>query len=272
MADARVSQYQVIGVTEGGYPRVSQLQVYAAAIWPSEYVRASQAQIMAVTDAAMDARVSQMQILVAARGRVNDPNIRAWTFTLDGHDFYILRLGAEETLVFDLHTESWYAWGSGEGRLWRAYTGTNWLGAGPLQALGSNVVVGDDGNGALYILDPDGTTDDDALAGGDLPRPFRRMATGQIATRGYASVPCWGVELIGSIGEGLDPQTGVTLAISDDGGRSYVDCGTVDITPGDFTARLNWLSLGSFPGPGRLFRVTDFGALQRIDNLEMVDG
>ena len=51
--------------------------------------------------------VSQARTLGVVRGRIGNPKLRVWTFSLDGHDFYVLRLGDSETLVYDLYSEQW---------------------------------------------------------------------------------------------------------------------------------------------------------------------
>jgi hypothetical protein len=256
--------------------RASQAVVLAAGAYPADGIRVPQALALAAIDAedSMAINVSQVVILLAARGRVNDPKIRAWTFTLDGHDYYVLRLGNRETLVYDTHSQAWYVWGSDEGDLWRAYNGCNWLG-GTTQGggYGSNIVVGDDGNGSLYFLDPDSEVDDDSLLGEAVPRTFQRVVQGQVVTKGYQSERCYGVQLTGSIADVDDPTyTDVTLSISDDQGETYTDCGTITVEQDAPNARLHWRSLGSIRNPGRLFKIVDYGALTRIDSLDMDNG
>lgn len=239
----------------------------------SNGARVTQAFTSAAVRYDMDVQVSQAFVLVAVKRRVFDPTVRAWTFTLDGHDFYVLRLGETETLVYDTHAEQWYVWGSGETNLWALLDGANWGGGHNFSgAYGSNVLAGSDTNGALFFLDPEGPDDDNATTGADDLEPFRREAMAQYVLKGYDQAPCWGVQLLGSIGDvrGSDP-TDVTLEVSDDRGDTYVDCGTVTISPDDFAARVDWLSLGSISAPGRLFKVIDYGAIHRIDSLEMPD-
>ena len=215
--------------------------------------------------------VSYFDLLLVCKGLTDDPKVRAWVFTLDGHDYYVLSLGSQETLVYDIATEQWYTWANESSQRWRAYTGRNWLG-GSVYAdrYGSNIIAGDAGNGTLYFLDPEGNADDDAVRGFTTPRPFLRQITGQVAVRGYESLPCYDVSLMGSIGDSLDASlTSVTLFTSDDAGKTYQDQGTLTVTPSDYEARLEWNSgLGSFEAPGRMFLVQDFGALKRIDWLE----
>lgn len=249
--------------------RASRAGVRSLVNFPSEEIHASQtfARTLTVNDTVI--RSSQAIVRVIARGRVDSPKIRTWTFTLDNHDFYVVRLGGlGKTLIYDVFAEQWYIWGSGDAALWRAFDGSNWIGGRRLRPDQSNIVVGDDGNGALYFLSPDDDTDDDALTGAETPRPFTRKLTGQVIVgSGYAAVPCFGVQLFGSIGSGatLDVQ----LEVSDDRGATYVDVGSITLTEGTYTARVHWQSLGSMTAPGRLFRITDIGALKRIDKLFM---
>lgn len=241
--------------------------------YPADHATNSQGAVRAFTGSAPDMLMPSGIVRVLIRGRVSRPTIRAWPFSLDGHDFYVLRLGTGPTLVFDTMwahnpAAAWSVWGSGDGDPWRAYTGRNWLAGRKLALPWSNVVVGDDGTGALYFLSPDDSFDDHPVTGA--PQPFTRQLTGQIViSRGYASHPCYGVQLFGSIGSTAGLLT-VNLAISDDGGRTYDDMGGVGIGEGDRYARLDWHSLGSMTAPGRLFRVSDTGALKRIDGLEMI--
>lgn len=270
--EVRVSQAGNVVVsepTDAPELRATQAGLMTVAIWPADFINVSQAQVLTVSATDKEIQVSQLGMMVVAKGRVEDPKVRAWTFTLDGHDYYVLRLGNSETLVYDVYAEQWYTWGSSESALWRAHCGRNWLG-GRNFSLYTNVIVGDDGNGALYFLDPDGFADDDALAGSEIQRPFLREITGQIPMRGYDAKSCYGVSLMGSIGEVDTTLTGVTLFTSDDDGHSYDDQGTLDVTPGEYQTRLDWNSgLGSFTAPGRLFIVRDYGALQRVDWLDM---
>lgn len=272
-----VSQVFILATNQYNAQDLLASQVFAltAAIWPADGVSVSQAHGLVAVAAANTITTSQAFVLAASTGRVADPNVRVWTYTLDGHDFVVFRLGNDETLVYDITTSQWSTFASGSGALWRAYNGTNWLGADPISAgYGSNIVVGDDGNGSLYFLDPDGDTDDDAIVGADTPRPFDRVAIGQVVTHGYNAQRCFGVTLLGSIGEQVSDDTdlrSVNLSVSDDSGHSYTDCGDLTVDAESYQTRLNWRSLGSVRYPGRLFKISDSGALKRIDSLDVQD-
>lgn len=254
--------------------QISQADILAIYNFPAERVDVSAADLVYLNQqTAKDIEVAQADVIFVARGRVADPRVIAWTFTLDGHDFYVLRLGTEETIVYDTLSQQWYLWGSVTSDLWRAYHGINWRGAqrhaGPT---GSDVVVGDDGNGTIYLLHPDEDFDDDPVSGPDRPRPFdREFIAQEVITSGYDFVPCYGIQLFGSIGKDAGVSD-VSLETSDDRGTTYVSAGVRQLTQGEFNFRLQWQSLGSMRAPGRLFRVRDTGALHRVDAVEMFLG
>lgn len=273
-----VSQFDAgVVAALGATPAVQASQFDAVTVFniPSERMDASQLDVIAIDERQGDTavmQVAQFDMVAVLRGAVDDPTVRAWTFTLDGHDFYVLHLGNAETLVCDLSTEQWYIWGTGDTNRWRAFTGHNWLGGRRNADLyGSNIIVGDNSNGALYFLNPLAVTDDHPVSGADYPQPFLREAMGQISVRGYDMKSCYGVSVMGAIGETDDSSlTAITLFTSDDDGKTYDDQGTIDIDPGDVQARADWNSgLGSFAAPGRLFLLQDRGALQRIDWFDM---
>jgi len=280
MAAASIDTSQVFSLSTAEYGRktirATQVGVLAAAIWPAETVSISQEHILAVGASSNTTEVSQAFVLAACIGRVSDPHVRAWTYTLDGHDFYVVRLGNDETLVYDLMTQQWSTFSTGYSALWRAFNGQNWLGADRIAAgYGSNVIVGDDGNGSLYFLDPDGDFDDDALTGSETPREYERAVIGQIVAHGYDAKRCFGVTVLGSIGTQLDSSDDyrtVNLAVSDDAGRTYIDSGDLTVPAEEYSTRLNWRSLGSIRYPGRLFKISDTGALRRIDGMDVDDG
>jgi hypothetical protein len=266
------SQDFVVALSAAVAPEVRVPNAFVAALvsYPADFVDTSSARMTVIASGNEFVDTSQVWISAIVRGSVSDPKVRAWTFTLDGHDFYILRLGNEETIVYDLTSEQWYSWGSGVSSLWSAYTGINWTGGNRFSSVaGSNVTVGSDANGTIWFLDP--TSDmDEGLFEENLPSPFLRRVTGQALSKGYGSQRVNQVQLLGSIGALSDETLNtVTLSYSDDRGNSYVDAGTITVPDTEYEARVDWRSLGSFRQPGRLFRVEDYGALRRVDSLTM---
>lgn len=204
--------------------------------------------------------------------------ILTWTFSLDDHDFLVIQL-ADTTLVHDFLTGKWHTWGSGiSSDGWQTVLGQNWnadLGA-IMPDLGgfaqSNVVCGDGETGALYFLDPE--LPEDYSPEGAANQPFSRVITGQLVMRGHSYVSCPAVEITGSTGDSVAGLTdgSVSLLVSDNKGHSYWSAGSITPDVGVFDVTLSWRSLGSFTGPGRMFRITDYGALERVDGMDIPDG
>jgi hypothetical protein len=278
----QVSGLGARALVEGGDGLVSGLTTRVLTQYPSEEGRSTGLSVRTLNGGEGVGQVASMVTRLLIKGRVDDPKVRAWTYTMDGHDFYILRLGITETLVYDTHSEQWYTWATRDTDLWRPFDGINWLGAQRWsREYGSNVIVGDDANGSLYFLDPTTYVDDtpftpvpevdgEGVALDPMQEQFQRIVQGQVVKRGHDMERCYSVELNGSMGK-MDNSslTAVTLYTSDDQGISYVDQGTVTISNEDYEARMDWRSLGAFSRPGRLFKVVDFGALSRIDSLTM---
>lgn len=272
MADAQFSGGASRTLLDGaaGFSNVSGTTVRAIYNYPADEGKVSALAVRAFTDGtAIEARASGLFARLLIRGRIDDPKVRVWTFTLDGHDYYVIRLGNIETLVYDTYSEQWSVYGDAEDSLWEAYQGINWIGSGSLSdRYGSNIIVGDDSNGALYFLNPEAYSDDDRVDGELTPRTFERVFQGQLTKRSYDYEKCYAVELLGSIGKMDQPTlTDVTLYISDDQGITYSDMGTITIPNESYKTRVDWRSLGSFTAPGRLFKIVDTGALHRVDSL-----
>lgn len=254
--------------------RTTEGNVLSAINYPTPLERTTWAAEMVSVKFGMDLRVSQAAVLVAVRGRVQNPKVRAWTFTLDGHDFYVLRLGNSTTLVYDLYSEQWMDWDAFGLSYWPVNIGFNWVDGQGLSGdtAGSNVLVGDDSYPLLYFLNPTQPFDQS-------PEPldtqqeiyFPRTIQGQVPMVGRQVMPCYTVWLTTDMGSPAYLGAGVKLEISDDAGKTYDDMGTVTVTLGENSPELAWYSLGQIQAPGRLFRITDDGAVARIDNMEMND-
>jgi hypothetical protein len=199
----------------------------------------------------------------------DDVTIRVWEFSLDGHDFYVLRLGPSETLVYDLTANMWSSWASPGRDNWRAHVGTNWVGMRATtldRGFGTDVVAGDDATGTLWILDPTTGRDDRTTTDSDA---FTRVTTGGIQVTGRDVIPCGAVTIDLSIG--APTQTGATIMLesSDDLGHSWNNHGSNIIAAGDYSATIEYRSLGTIKAPGRIFRITDNGATVRLSGADM---
>jgi hypothetical protein len=273
----RVTQAGTLAASSGPSTatRLTQGMALSAINFPTPFIRTTQATVRTVAKPTPPLRLSQAVVLVAVRGRVANPRVRAWTYTLDGHDFYVLRLGDTETLIYDMTTEQWVNWDSFGDSVWRANTGISWLGGHALaQQYGSNILIGDDTFGLLWFLDPERPYDDhpDYLNPAQ-QIPFDRVVMGQVAARGRGSQPCYAIFLTGdNYGLSVNDFTpAVTLEYSDDAGKTYESAGTITVTPDSVEPPYSWYSLGQIGDPGRLFKITDNGVFTRIDDMQMND-
>lgn len=242
--------------------------------FPAPFIYGSDVGAIVTTNfLAQNMQVSQVGAMVVVSGRIDNVKIRAWTFTLDGHDFYVLRLGDDTTLVYDVYSEQWMDWDSSGYPFWRPNDGMNWIGGQLFAgAYGSDVVVGDDVFGLLYFLDPEQPFDQTPLDYAPVQeRYFERITMGQVPIRGREVIPCFAAWLTTDMGDPAYLGAGVTLYTSDDGGETFDDHGTVTVTSGEFNPELSWYSLGQIEAPGRLFKIVDDGAIARIDGMEMND-
>lgn len=274
MADVEVSQLSVASVTASDTDvRASQLAVTAVFNYPSQAMRSSQLQVTAVTEDTPPIRASQLSVIAVVRSTPDDPLVRAWTFTLDDHDFYVLRLGNSSTFVYDTYSEQWVDWLSPNRSNWRPNTGINWVGGTQNEpTYGSNILVGDDTYGLVYFLDPTQVYDDHPVEDNDDPMYFERIAMGQMSVTGRSVVPCYVSYLTANPGDPAYTGAGVTLYTSDNNGQSFNNHGLIAVTSSQYTPpQLTWYSLGQITAPGRLFKIVDDGAVTRIDSLDMND-
>jgi hypothetical protein len=92
--------------------------------------------------------------------KVDAADLRAWTFTVDGHRFYVLTIGAVATWVYDLDGagERWTTFDSLTYDYWRAHLGCT-LGSGDA------TIACDYASNRVYRLNPDLNTDGDDVFG-----------------------------------------------------------------------------------------------------------
>lgn len=271
--EIRSSQGGSLAAAESGSPfDVSLGAVFGAINFPTDFIRASQGAVISALRKTPNMQVSQAAVLAAIRGTPANPTVRAWTFTLDGHDYYVLRLGDDDMLVYDRFSKQWMDWRSGEAnRVWRANTGLNWAGATAFAAsFGSNIIVGDDSFGLLWLLDPlQGF--DQAPASTSPDQPFARIVSAQVVARMRDVIPCYEIFITTDMGSPAFTGASVSLLMSDDAGKNFDNMGTIEAVLGDDTQEFSWTSLGQIEAPGRLFRVVDNGAFARIDAMDMAD-
>lgn len=270
----RVSQARSLGVGSGVAvaTNVSLARSLAVTTFRAVNTNVSQAVTKGLITTNPSLRVSQARVLAVARGRVYNPKLRTWSFNLDGHQFWVLRLAEDKTLIYDLNTKQWAWWSSDNANHWTVNLGMNWrTGGATAKNYGSNVILGDDSFGLLWVLNPEQGYDEKALDG--TAQSFTRVAEAYQITRGRGpGLPCYEVYLTASTGAPASVSTGVTLSYSDDVGNTYVSAGTLPATVGDYTQEFAWRSLGMVDAPGRIYRVQDDGAFARIDGLEINNG
>lgn len=200
----------------------------------------------------------------------DNPTMRAWGFSVDGHDFYVLHLGTESTLVYDITTGQWSEWASPDATNWRANTGMTWLGMGTA-TLTSNAnnraVIGDMVSGLLWTIDTDQGYDENPSTGA--ATEFTRQVTGGIPMRLRETERLGAAYLTASIGSPQITGASITLETSDDGGKNWQDHGFIVASTTDTVQEFVWRSLGLIKAPGKVFRITDNGASVRIDSLDM---
>lgn len=179
---------------------------------------------------------------------------RAWTYTLDGHTFYVLDLGAEGTFVYDLDTEQWSQFQT---------NGGNWSMVGGCM-FGQRIMAGDLATTDVWELVPSAVKDSGSNA-----YEITHITTGGVSLRTRNYISCSSLRVAASFGQ-LDDVAGVnmTLSFSDDQGQTWTTPAVIALTEGNYSGEIAWRSLGSFAAPGRIFQLTDSGGLIRIDGVD----
>ena len=179
----------------------------------------------------------------------------AWTFTLDGHVFYVLNLGDEGTFLYDITTKEWCVFKTtSTAPLWNMAVGTMW---------NSRVIAGDLSSNQVWELDPNATLD-------NATDEITRVVTGIITRRsrnfmsvGALRVACSNGALSGSGDSSLD------LIFSDDQGNTWSSTFSAPLTSGSHSQEVAFLALGAFAAPGRVFQLSDTGGLVRISSADI---
>lgn len=198
-------------------------------------------------------------LIVYGTGIPNQSRSRAWTFTLDGHTFYVLNLGSQGTWLYDVITKQWCQFETDGYDQWNMINGTMWG--------NSQIVAGDSITDQVWSLDPSAVLD-------EAWRQIEHVVTGGLQTRNRVYHSVEALRLNASFGL-LDDVNGaaITLNYSDDQGTTWSPDLDISLTEGDYTGEIAWRSLGAFSAPGRIFRISDIGGLIRINGADVyVDG
>lgn len=88
---------------------------------------------------------------IAERVRLATGPLSAWTFGLDGHEFYVLDMPGQGTFVFDASTSAWCEFSSGTTAGWRAHVGYQ---------EGGDLFAGAKDGPFIWRVDPEAATDE----------------------------------------------------------------------------------------------------------------
>lgn len=260
---ARLGQLVALAVYEPGatkFARMAQLAGLAAYTPPAvKYVRMSQLAGLATYSIGIFTvpHDSQMTgLVVYSDGIGSTARTRAWTFVLDGHQFYVLDLGEEGTFLFDIGTGQWCEFQTDGHTGWNVKNGVSW-------GTTNRIVGGDEGGGFVWELNPDTAIDEGF-------RDILHAVTGGVTTRNRVFKSVDMVRITGSLGK-TTSETGasITLKFSDDMGKTWSDDFIFSLDPSDFRGEISWTSLGAFMAPGRIFDISDIGGLLRIDGADI---
>lgn len=219
---------------------------------PSRYVLDSELALLVSNTAEKTvAKVTETVALVSYVAKGTEKlTSRAWGFSLDQHQFYVLSLGTQGTYVFDVLSTQWAQWQTQGFAGWNMENGVEWNG---------EVYAGDDSLPILWRMDPDSFLDDDF-------RPIRRVVTGGIPAEARETMRS-GTFVLSATKEGNIDAEGtpyVQLSISDDGGFTFKDREALKLDAVSPTQDFSWRGLGTIRAPGRVFKITDEGGFVTI--------
>jgi len=192
--------------------------------------------------------------------------VRCWGFSLDGHDFYVLRLGDSGTMVYDLTTGKWSEWESPGRTNWRPHVGQNWVGCASIDTDNgeTDVFAGDDATGTLWRLNTKIGRDERTRLQTPPDDKITKVVTGGIQMTGRNTLPCGALTIDLALGNPTQTGASIKMEISGDLGHTWLDCGSIPVTAGNYRTQIEWRSLGLIKAPGRLFKFTDDGATVRL--------
>lgn len=258
--DAQLLQGRVRSLPDSaGRVRLSQARTRTLIQFPAEEAQLTQARSRFLWGGpgGFQLRFTQGLVRTLIKFGLDSRKLRAWTFTQDDHDFYVLQLGGDITLIYDKLTGMWAQWRSPGYTYWRGSDGVQWE--------GWNLTC-DTESGILWEIDAEGRLDDGVT-------PIVSVMYGGFTKRFRVEDLCFMAEL--ALSEGQPPSgieegsTGITLRTSDDGGLTWVSHGEIpgEAASEDITVR--WYGLGRMNHPNKLFEITDTGYARRVDGLDV---
>jgi len=183
-----------------------------------------------------------------------DLRLRAWTFDLDGHSFYVLRLGQQGTFLYDILTGQWSKWQTGALPVWNmAYGVPVWNGLPTAGSLS---------DGTIYQVDPTADLDEGTTS-------ITRTVTGIVPHRERDPLLMGELRVTASVGDPDVDGADLSISYSDDQGQTYSTPVVVDLLTGDTDQVIRFRSLGRVQSPGRYINITDVGGVVRIDGCDV---
>lgn len=197
-------------------------------------------------------RISTHEVERDIRDLTDKSTMTAQTFSLDGHQFYILN-SPDWTWACDLLTRKWYNWSS--------YNLGRWRVEGYVD-IGGKMVVGDYEDSVLYEIDPD--TNDDAgvaLIWKMVSGPVGAYPGRIIADELYLDI-LPGAGLNSAVASVANPK--VMLRTTDDDGDSWSDEMTISVGQiGQKRTEVSFTQLGASGEDGMRFEVSMSAAVSR---------
>lgn len=210
----------------------------------SDYTRVTNDAILLGTTYDTTPRVTNTALLVAYRDdERQNYELRAFVFKLDGHGIYGVHLGVQGTWVYDTLTNEWSKF------ITEGYSVFNFeIGL----TYDDRIIGGDNQGPELWLLDAESQLDQGF-------KPIRRVVTGVVSVRSRDAVSVWGLDVDATVDSYSYAEATMELSISDNGGVTYVDIATKELTTDDNGYPISFRSLGTIRAPGRVFRIEDFG-------------
>ena len=179
--------------------------------------------------------------------------VRCWSYEQDNHAFYVMRLGAIGTFVYDITTGEWSEFATSGFTSWNAEFGRLWK---------NRPIALSQSNGKVWELDPRQSQDQGSL-------DVTTFYTGGIAVRGHDQPSIGAVRLTGSFGEVRSNPATISMRYSDDAGRTFSAWEDITLSQTDTTQEIAWRALGSVKAPGRVFEFRDVGGMVRVNDAEV---
>lgn len=263
MADARIQllHTRVLFAEGPATARISQAHARILYSFPAQEGALSQARsrIMWSGSGAVDAQASQLRVRLLIKFGADTRRLRAWTFPQDQHDFYVLTLGRDKTLIYDYLTKTWDVWKSPNMDIWRGSDGMAWE---------KDNVAGDVNKGILWNISANDRIDDSESGAADV-NPIQSRVRGMFPHRGRFNLSCYRATLTLAQGFPIAPGVGIRMRTSVDEGLSWIDHGFLLMDEAGAKYDVSWTQLGLIEEPGMIFEIIDTGYTRRINALDI---